>query len=142
MSQNIGQVSDARPSQAHMRAALEAYVERINMGDPEGVAALFAPDAVIEDPVGSPPKTGEAIAAWFADTIAFGTRIEPVAPIRGSHANAAALIFEVTFQPPEGPAMLIRSLDVCTFDPEGRIIRLMAYWGPDDVHTLNGRPGD
>ena len=121
------------PDQTHMRAALQAYVDRINAGDRDGVLALFARDAVIEDPVGSPPKTGEEIRAWFSDTIAFDTHIRPVAPIRGSHANAAALVFDVTFQPPEGPRLLIRSLDVCTFDGEGKITSLKAYWGPEDV---------
>ena len=121
------------PDQTHMRAALQAYVDRINAGDRDGVLALFASDAVIEDPVGSPPKTGEEIRAWFSDTIAFDTHIQPVAPIRGSHANAAALVFDVTFQPPEGPRLLIRSLDVCTFDGEGKITILKAYWGPEDM---------
>ncbi|GLV27161.1 nuclear transport factor 2 family protein [Sphingobium sp. Cam5-1] len=121
------------PDQAHMRAALQAYVDRINAGDRDGVLALFASNAVIEDPVGSPPKTGEEIRAWFSDTIAFDTHIRPVAPIRGSHANAAALVFDVTFQPPEGPRLLIRSLDVCTFDGEGKISSLKAYWGPEDL---------
>lgn len=121
------------PNQAHMRAALQAYVDRINAGDRDGVLALFASNAVIEDPVGSPPKTGEEIRAWFSDTIAFDTHIRPVAPIRGSHANAAALVFDVTFQPPEGPRLLIRSLDVCTFDGEGKITSLKAYWGPEDM---------
>lgn len=121
------------PNQAHMRAALQAYVDRINAGDRDGVLALFASHAVIEDPVGSPPKTGEEIRAWFSDTIAFDTHIRPVAPIRGSHANAAALVFDVTFQPPEGPRLLIRSLDVCTFDGEGKITSLKAYWGPEDM---------
>jgi len=111
-------------------------MDRINSGDSAGILALFAPGAVIEDPVGSPPKTGEQIAAWFEDTVAYGTRIEPVAPIRGSHANAAALVFDVTFQPPESPPLLIRSLDVCTFDDEGRIISLKAYWGPEDMSSL------
>ena len=68
-----------------------------------------------------------------SDTIAFDTHIRPVAPIRGSHANAAALVFDVTFQPPEGPRLLIRSLDVCTFDGEGKISSLKAYWGPEDL---------
>lgn len=121
------------PAPCVMRAALQAYVDRINAGDRDGVVALFADDAVIEDPLGSPPKTGGQIAEWFADTVAFGTRITPVAPIRGSHANAAALVFEVTFTPPGGAPLLIRSLDVCTFDAAGRITSLKAYWGPDDV---------
>lgn len=125
------------PGTAAMRAGLEAYVRCINDGDHAGVLALFASGAVIEDPVGTAPKSGAEIEQWFADTIAFGTRINPVAPVRGSHGDAAALTFEVTFQPPEGPALLIRSMDVCTFDPEGRITSLRGYWGPDDVDIVS-----
>lgn len=129
-------MASALPDQAVMRAGLEAYVDRINRGDLDGILALFAPGAVIEDPLGSPPRTGNDIRAWFTDTIAFQTRIRPVAPIRGSHANAAALVFDVRFQPPEGPPLLIRSLDICTFDQDGRITSLKAYWGPDDITAL------
>ena len=121
-----------------MRAGLEAYASRINAGDRDGVLALFAPDVTIEDPVGTPIKRGDEIAAWFSDTIAFQTRIIPIAPIRGSHSNAAALIFDVSFQPPEGPRLLIRSLDICTFDAQGLITSLKAYWGPDDVQPVDG----
>ncbi|ANI79631.1 MULTISPECIES: steroid Delta-isomerase [Sphingobium] len=132
-SVSLGDTPASPPTHAQMRATLQAYVDRINAGDRDGVLTLFAPDAIIEDPLGSPPKSGEEIAAWFSDTVAFKTRIQPVAPIRGSHANAAALVFDVTFQPPEGPRLLIRSLDVCTFDAQGRITSLKAYWGPDDL---------
>lgn len=121
------------PSPAMMRAMLEAYVERINAGDRDGVIALFAPDAVIEDPVGSPPKKGAEIAAWFADTVAFGTQIQPVAPIRGSHGDEAVLVFDVRFTPPGGQRLLIRSADVCRFDSQGKITSLRGYWGPEDM---------
>lgn len=121
------------PGQAVMKAALQAYVDRTNAGDAAGLVALFAPDAVIEDPVGTPFKRGEEIAAWFADSVAFETRIHPVAPIRGSHSNEAALVFDVEFTPPGSPRLRIRSLDVCSFDPEGRIKSLRAFWGPDDI---------
>jgi len=121
---------------ARMRAAMQAYVDRINARDAAGVLDLFAPDAVIEDPVGDAPKSGAALAAWFADTIAFDTRIHPVAPIRGSHGNAAALAFDVTFTPPDGGRLRIRSIDVCTFDDDGRITSLKGYWGPDDMERV------
>jgi len=121
------------PGQAVMKAVLQAYVDRTNAGDAPGLVALFSADAVIEDPVGSAPRTGEAIAAWFADSVAFNARIIPVAPIRGSHANEAALAFDVEFTPPDSERLRIRSIDVCTFDAEGHITRLRAFWGPDDI---------
>jgi steroid delta-isomerase len=123
-------------SQSDMKAALHAYVDRTNAGDAAGILALFAPGATIEDPVGTPPKRGEEIAAWFRDSVAFGARITPVADIRGSHADAAGLVFEVEFTPPGGRPTRIRSIDICTFDERGLITSLKAYWGPDDVEEL------
>jgi steroid delta-isomerase len=121
------------PGEAAMKAALTAYVERINAGDAAGVLALFAPDAVIEDPIGSPPKRGADLPRWFADTVAFATRITPVAPLRGSHANEALVVFDVEFTPPGSPRLRIRSADACTFDAKGRITSLRAFWGPGDL---------
>lgn len=121
------------PGQSSMRGTLEAYVARINAGDANGLVALFAPGATIEDPVGTRIKQGDEIRTWFADSVAFATRITPVTPIRGSFANEAALIFDVEFTPPDSPRMRVRSLDVCTFDDAGLITSLRAYWGPDDI---------
>jgi len=125
------------PSQTMMKATLQAYVDMINAGDAAGVTALFAPGAVIEDPIGSPPRKGEAIAAWFADTVAYQARITPVAPHRGSHGNEALLVFDVEFTPPGGERLRIRSADACCFDTQGRITSLRAFWGPDDVEPAS-----
>ena len=121
------------PTRAAMEATLNAYVERINAGDAAGVLALFAPGAVIEDPIGSPAKTGDDLPGWFADAAAFRTRITPVTPIRGSHGNEALLVFEVEFTPPDSPRLKVRSADACRFDAAGRITSLRAFWGPEDL---------
>lgn len=111
---------------------MQAYVDGLNRGDAEAVIALFAADAVIEDPVGTPPKRGREIRDWFYQAAAMKARLMLATPIRGSHGNAAAMAFTVTTEW-EGRRVAIRSLDVCTFDAEGRITRLEGYWGPDDV---------
>lgn len=128
-----GENTAALARQAQMKATLQAYVDRINAGDAAGTAALFASDAVIEDPIGSPIKSGADIPAWFADTVAFDTRITPVAPLRGSHGDEALLVFDVEFTPPGAPRMRIRSADACTFNAHGLITSLRAFWGPDDI---------
>lgn len=124
---------EAVVSQAAMKAVLQSYVDRTNAGDAEGIIALFAHDAVIEDPVGTPPKRGSEISAWFAEAVEFNARLYPIGPARGSHSNEAALAFDVEFTPTGSPRMRIRSLDVCTFDAAGLITSLRAYWGPDDL---------
>lgn len=116
-----------------MKAALQAYVDRTNAGDAEGLLALFAPGAYMEDPVGTPLKYRDEMAALFRNGAAYQARIDLVAPIRGSHGNEAAFTLEVHFTPPQSPRMLIRSLDVCTFDEDGLITSLRAFWGPDDI---------
>lgn len=128
------------PDPALMKATLQAYADRINAGDTAGILALFAPDAEIEDPIGSPIKRSSDLPGWFADTVAFDTRITPVAPLRGSHGNEALLVFDVEFTPPGSPRMRIRSADACTFDATGRITSLRAYWGPDDLEIVDQKP--
>ena len=131
-------MSESAPSTEVMKSALQAYVDRINAGDAAGVLALFAPDAVIEDPIGSPVKRGADLPQWFADTVAFQTHITPVAPLRGSHGNEALVVFDVEFTQPDSPRLRIRSADACTFDAQGRITSLRAYWGPDDLGPATG----
>ena len=55
------------PRGAH--AILEAYFDRHQECDLEGVLELFAEDAVLEDPVGSPVRVGrEALREFFRTT--------------------------------------------------------------------------
>lgn len=124
-----------------MKAALQAYIDGLNRGDAEAVIALFAEDAVIEDPVGSPPKRGQEIRDWFHQAVAMKARLTLATPIRGSHGNAAAMAFTVATES-EGKRVAIRSLDVCTFDAADRITRLEGYWGPDDVASIGQVVGD
>ncbi|ARS25808.1 nuclear transport factor 2 family protein [Sphingomonas sp. KC8] len=110
-------------SQGAMKAALQAYVDGINRGDAQAVIALFADDAVIEDPVGTPPKRGREIIDWFHQAVAMGAHLVPIGPPRGSHGNAAALAFIVTTDW-EGERTSIHSLDTCLFDGMGKIVEL------------------
>lgn len=61
-------------------------------------------------------------------------RLELAAPIRTSHGAAAAMPFDIHMKA-EGCPVLIRSIDVLTFDAEGKIIDMKAYHGPGDMIT-------
>lgn len=123
-------------SEQTMKQALQAYVDRYNADDLEGVVALYADDATVEDPVGSPVKTGKAaIRDFYAYAMKTGARLSLAAPIRGSHGNAAAMAFDVTLTMPEG-RMIIRVIDVMTFDAAGRFASMRAYWGPGDMERI------
>ena len=89
-------MADEPHADAHYKAALHAYIDGLNARDADAVIALFAPDAVIEDPFGTPPKQGEEIAAWFRGAVQVEPHLELSAPIRGSHGASAAMAFTVT----------------------------------------------
>ena len=117
------------PSEATMKAAMQAYFDSFNAGDVEAVVRLFAADATVEDPVGSKVREGTAeIRAAFSEVLKNRPRLTLSAPMRGSHGNAAAMALEAKVG-----AMTIRAIDVLTFDEAGKITSLKAYFGPEDI---------
>lgn len=123
-------------TEQQMRDALQAYIDGFNAGDGEGLAALFADDARIEDPVGG-TKIVEGRASindFYRGAVEAVDRLELVAPIRASHGSAAAMAFDIHMHA-DGRPVLIRVIDVMTFDAGGRIVDMKAYHGPGDVTT-------
>jgi steroid Delta-isomerase len=117
------------PTEQVMKAAMQAYLDAFNGGSAEAVAALYAADATVEDPVGSPLKRGRAeIQAFYTHSIATGAKLSLDVPIRGSHGNAAAMAFTARIGP-----MTVRVIDVMTFDDSGKITTMRAYFGPGDL---------
>jgi len=117
------------PTEQIMKAALQNYIDTFNRGSPADVAALYAEDATVEDPVGSPPKRGRAeILAFYSHSMATGAKLSLDAPIRGSHGNAAAMAFSARVGP-----LTVRVIDVMTFDEAGKFTSMKAYFGPSDL---------
>src|SRR5271168_4506227 len=116
------------PTEATMKAALQAYLDNFNAGDADALTGLFADDASVEDPVGTPAHHGkEQIRAFYVDAMKNGAKLSLSAPIRGSHSNAAAMAFEARL-----PGLTVRIIDVMTFDDAGKVTSMKAYFGPGD----------
>ena len=120
------------PTQFAMKAALQAYIDGFNADDADAIMSLFAQDAVIEDPVGSPLKSRAEFEAFIREGVAFGAKLSLASAIRGSRGNQAAMAFVVTFMQ-DGSRITTNSLDVMTFDEKGKITRMDGYWGQGDV---------
>lgn len=121
------------PTAEAMTAAVHTYVEAFAKGDPEMAAALFADDAVVEDPVGSPPKSGKtAILEFYTASMATGAKLVLQGPVRAC-ANHAAFAMQVQLHW-EGRDMAIDVIDVFTFDAAGKIITMKAYFGPTNMN--------
>ncbi|MQY08317.1 nuclear transport factor 2 family protein [Actinomadura macrotermitis] len=122
------------PDHVHMKNVLRRYVELFNAGDPAAVADLYADDAVIEDPVGKPPVTGRAaIEEFYTAAMSSGVRLALVGEPRASYADRAAMAFTARL-----PGLLIEGIEVMTFDEDGRVARMEAFWGPDDFGHPTG----
>lgn len=125
------------PTQTEMKAVLQQYVDGFNRVDSESVISLFADDARIEDPVGGGKivEGKEAITSFYQETVTSNSKLELVAPIRGSHGNSAAMAFNVNVDA-DGKKLQIHVIDIMTFNDAGKIVDMKAYWGPEDMKQI------
>jgi len=115
-----------------MRAAVQAYLAALNVGDLEAIVALYADDAVVEDPVGSAPRCGlDEIRAFYAGSLKLGLQAALEGQVRAV-AGEAAFAFSVSFEL-NGQRTTIRPIDVMRFDADGRIVQMRAFFGPGNI---------
>lgn len=112
-----------------MEAVVRRYIRALNESDLNGIVALYAEDAMVEDPVGTPPHQGrEAIRAFYARSLALKLDVDLEGPVRAT-ANEAAFAFRVSFVW-DGQATTISPIDVFRFNEQGQIIEMRAIFGP------------
>jgi len=123
---------------ATIRATVDAYCAAFTAGDRAAYVGLFADDAWIEDPVGSPRNEGhEAIGGFFdqSSSLAESIELRRTGPIRVAAGEAA---FPMQARPTIGGATLcVDIIDVMTFDDAGHITTMRAFWDPAEM-----RPAD
>jgi steroid delta-isomerase len=114
-----------------IRTAVTNYLDAVSSGPSSTIAALYAEDATLEDPVGGEVRVGrEAIEAFYG---ALDCKTE-LLTIRVS-GNNAAFHFRVVTEI-GGKAYAIEPIDVMTFDDRGAITSMRAYWSPTDMTEL------
>ena len=123
------------PTPEHMQAAVQAYIGALNAADLDAIAALYADNALVEDPVGSPPKRGLAeIRAFYAGSLQMKLEVELEGEIRAA-GNEAAFAFSVSFDV-KGQRTTIRPIDLFRFDAAGRITEMRAFFGTANIHSV------
>jgi steroid Delta-isomerase len=115
-----------------MTAAVHGYVEAFEQGDAEMAVALFAPDATVEDPVGTPLKRGhDEIRAFYAASMATGAKLRLEGPIRCAKDHAAfAFRVQLTL---EGKMVTVDVIDIFRFNDDGKVIEMRAFFGPENM---------
>lgn len=116
----------------HIAKVLQAYVDAVGGDSVEDIVKLYAEDAVVEDPVGSPPHKGHAALREFYQIAVDSVEkmvLEGNPRIR-DHWGAAAMCAY-----PKGMDMKFRmeTLDVMEFNEQGLITRMTAYWGDSNM---------
>jgi ketosteroid isomerase-like protein len=122
------------------RDAARASMTAVEAGDRAAWLALFAPDAIVEDPIGpsmfdesgNGHRGPDAIAAFYDNVIASG-RIEFA--IRESYAggNECANVGTITTTLPDGSRAIVDGVYTYRVDDDGRVAALRAYWEPANM---------
>lgn len=118
-------------SDERVREVVADYLRLVETGTADQITALFADDATLEDPVGSEVRRGaEAIREFYAtiEPLPTRTRLVELRVVAGT----AAFHFELVTRP-EGMTVTVAPIEVMTFDDEGRITSMKAYWGDADM---------
>ncbi|EHB56538.1 nuclear transport factor 2 [Mycolicibacterium rhodesiae JS60] len=115
-----------------LEALVNRYLSTVAAGSAAKVAALYAEDATLEDPVGcGEVHIGRQAIEGFYKTIEAAEVSSELLTFR-SGGNEAAFFFALTV----AGAMRIEVIEVMTFNADGLVTSMKAYWGPENVKQL------
>ncbi|MCK0533643.1 nuclear transport factor 2 family protein [Sphingobium agri] len=121
------------PDPVKMEAAVNAYVAAFEAGSADQVAALYAADATVEDPIGSPIHKGrEAIRAFYAESMKTGAKLKLEGPVRVA-GDYAVFPFSVNLNY-DGGHKRIDVIDTFRFNEANEVVEMRAFWGPNNMH--------
>ncbi|WP_370246558.1 nuclear transport factor 2 family protein [Nocardioides sp.] len=113
-------------------AGVRRYLATVATGTAADVAALYAPEAVLEDPVGSQPRRGrEAIREFYA-TIEAMPKTTELLTLR-TCGGQGAFHFRIVVDLGGGLTSTMEPLEVMEFDDDGLITAMRAWWGEQDL---------
>ena len=112
-----------------IRQVFQRYAELVSQGDAVAIAALYTEDAWIEDPIGTPKVVGRpAIQDFYAKGVGSGgVQMELTGPVRACKTEGAA---PLKIRVPAADREM-DVIDVMTFDDEGGVTSMRAFWSPD-----------
>jgi steroid delta-isomerase len=121
------------PSAEQIRAAVTRYLAAVADGTARDIAACYAPDATVEDPVGSEPRRGRAAIAEFYTPLETASRETKLLTIRVA-GDSAVFHFLVRTKLP-GQTVDVEPIDLMTFNADGLITSMRAFWSEGDLRV-------
>ncbi|MCG7595793.1 nuclear transport factor 2 family protein [Mycobacterium sp. PSTR-4-N] len=116
-----------------LQGFVQRYLDTVGAGNAENVAALYAEDATLEDPVGGGEvHIGRRAIAGFYKGMEGDHDITTELLMFRAGGHEAAFVFAINV----GGAMRIEPIEVMTFDGDGLITSMKAYWGQENITAL------
>jgi steroid delta-isomerase len=112
-----------------IRAVYDRYPQMVTKGDVDGIVALYAETATLEDPIGSEVRVGHAAIREFYNASAGTITMKRTGPVRVAGVEAATPLVVLMGSGSERSALDI--ISVMTFDDAGKIQSMRAYWSFD-----------
>ncbi len=113
----------------HIRQVYDRYPELLTKGDVDGIVALYADDATIEDPIGSDLRRGRDAIRAFYEASAGSVSMKRTGPVRVAGREAATPM--VVLMGPEGQQQALDIISTMSFDEDGKITAMRAFWSFD-----------
>ena len=105
---------------------VEKYMLAVSTNNLDLIREIYADNATVEDPVGTPPKEGiDAIMAFYGGFGALGVKLQLNGSVKCA-GNAAAFPFTASIGP-----KILDIIDVFEFNNEGKVVSMKAYWSAE-----------
>ncbi|CBL43856.1 Steroid delta-isomerase [gamma proteobacterium HdN1] len=112
---------------AHKIKVVNQYIQAVSTLDLDLIREIYASNATVEDPVGSPRHEGiDAILAFYGRIKGVGVTLA-LKDTPKCAGNAVAFPFTATI----GPTVM-DIIDVFEFNEDGKVLSMKAYWGPEN----------
>ena len=121
------------PSAEDIRKTVERYIEAVATGTADDVVSLYAEGATVEDPVGTEPRTTVESLREFYGVIEPLKQTGELLTLKIA-GNSAAFHFSLVTDLGEQKLEIAPS-DVMTFDDDGKITSMRAFWSQEDMIT-------
>lgn len=110
---------------------IQRYVDLLASGTAAELTELYADGATLEDPVGSSVRDTRTAIHDFYAALEGLDQTTSLGEVRIA-ADEAAFGFELVTRTGDR-TLTVSPIDVMSFDDEGRITSLRAFWSPEDL---------
>ena len=115
-------------------SAVAEYFAALRAMDAERWVAVFAPDAISHDPLGTPPHHGhEALRRFILSILALWTEVGLTEDFVSISGHSAAIKWTGRGTGRNGAHVTFEGIDCIEVNEAGKIVLVKAFWNPGPV---------